>query len=112
MSPCASLESSFCLAPISQQMLTIHGHKTARFCDGFTRRDFLRIGGLALGGLSLPQILRAEAQSGAGRSRKAVIMIFLPGGPAHQDTFDLKPDAPSNYRGVFNPIPTNVPGLQ
>lgn len=93
-------------------MLTISGTARGRFCDGFSRRDFLRIGGLALGGLSLPQILRAEAQSGGGRSHKAVIMIFLPGGPSHQDTFDLKPDAPSGYRGVFNPIGTNVPGVQ
>ena len=93
-------------------MLTIHGHKTARFCDGLSRRDFLRIGGLALGGLSLPEILRAEAGAGVGRSHKAVIMIFLPGGPSHQDIFDLKMDAPAEIRGEFKPIPTNVPGLQ
>jgi hypothetical protein len=83
-----------------------------RFCDGFSRRDFLRIGGLALGGLSLPQILRAQAASGVGRSHKAVIMIFLPGGPSHQDIFDLKMDAPSEIRGEFQPIATNVPGIQ
>ncbi|HSI14725.1 MAG TPA: DUF1501 domain-containing protein [Chthoniobacter sp.] len=93
-------------------MLTIHGQKTGRFCDGVSRRDFLRIGGLALGGLSLPQILRAEAGSGVGRSHKAVIMIFLPGGPSHQDIFDLKMDAPSEIRGEFRPIGTNVPGIQ
>ncbi|MDR3406223.1 MAG: DUF1501 domain-containing protein [Chthoniobacter sp.] len=93
-------------------MLTIHGQKTARFCDGVSRRDFLRIGGLALGGLSLPGILRAEAAAGAGRSHKAVIMIFLPGGPSHQDIFDLKMDAPSEIRGEFKPIATNVPGIQ
>ncbi len=93
-------------------MLTIFGPKTGRFCDGVSRRDFLRIGGLALGGLSLPQILHAEAQSGVRRSHKAVIMIFLPGGPSHQDIFDLKMDAPSEVRGEFKPIPTNVPGIQ
>jgi hypothetical protein len=93
-------------------MLTIHGRYQGRFCDGFSRRDFLRIGGLALGGLSLPQILRAQAASGVGRSHKAVIMIFLPGGPSHQDIFDLKMDAPSEIRGEFQPIATNVPGIQ
>ena len=93
-------------------MLTIQGQSNGRFCDGIPRRDFLRIGGLALGGLSLPQILRAEAQSGVRRSQKAVIMIFLPGGPAHQDIFDLKMDAPSEVRGEFTPIPTNVSGIQ
>jgi len=93
-------------------MLTIHGHKSARFCDGVSRRDFLRIGGLALGGLSLPGILRAEAGAGVGRSHKAVIMIYLPGGPSHQDIFDLKMDAPAEIRGEFKPIPTNVPGIQ
>ena len=93
-------------------MLTIFGPKTGRFCDGVSRRDFLRIGGLALGGLSLPQILRAEAESGVARSHKAVIMIFLPGGPSHQDIFDLKMDAPSEIRGEFKPISTNVPGIQ
>src|SRR5206468_8034414 len=94
------------------KMLTIYGSQSGRFCDGVSRRDFLRIGGLALGGLSLPQILRAEAQSGVRRSHKAVIMIFLPGGPSHQDIFDLKMDAPSEIRGEFKPIPTSVAGIQ
>ena len=82
------------------------------FCDGVSRRNFLRIGALGLGGLALPQLLRAEAEQGVRRSHKAVIMIFLPGGPAHQDLFDLKPDAPSEIRGEFNPIKTNVPGIE
>lgn len=93
-------------------MLTLHAKAHGRFCDGLSRRDFLRIGGLALGGLSLPQILRAEAASGVKKSHKAVIMIFLPGGPSHQDIFDLKMDAPSEIRGEFKPIGTNVPGVQ
>lgn len=92
-------------------MLTIFG-KSSRFCDGISRRNFLKIGALGLGGLSLPQLLQAEAQSGIRRSHKAVIMIFLPGGPSHQDMFDLKMDAPSEIRGEFKPISTNVPGLQ
>src|SRR5438477_1509438 len=92
-------------------MLTIYGSKQ-RFCDGISRRNFLKVGALGLGGLTLPQLLEAEAQSGVRRSHKAVIMIFLPGGPSHQDIFDLKMDAPSEVRGEFRPISTNVPGLR
>lgn len=65
-----------------------------------------------MGGLSLPDLLRAESQQGGGLKRKSVIMVFLPGGPSHQDIFDLKPDAPSEVRGEFKPISTNVAGLQ
>ena len=93
-------------------MLTILGKPQNGFCDGLSRRAFLKIGGLALGGLSLPQILRAEAVSGIRQSHKAIIMIFLPGGPPHQDMFDLKMDAPSEIRGEFKPIQTNVPGIE
>ena len=95
-------------------MLTIHGRVPLKsgYCDGVSRRNFLRIGALSLGGLALPQILQAEAASGIRRSHKAVIMIFLPGGPSHQDMFDLKTDAPSEVRGEFRPISTNVPGVQ
>ncbi len=92
-------------------MLTILGNQS-RFCDGISRRNFLKIGALGLGGLSLPQLLHAEAQSGIRKSHKAVIMIFLPGGPSHQDMFDLKMDAPSEIRGEFKPISTKVPGIQ
>src|SRR5438874_10887749 len=91
-------------------MLTIYGSKQ-RFCDGISRRNFLKIGALGLGGLTLPQLLQAEAQSGIRRSHKAVIMIYLPGGPPHQDMFDLKMEAPSEIRGEFKPIKTKVPGL-
>ena len=94
-------------------MLTMRGAARGGFCDGVNRRNFLKMGGLALGGLSLPQLLRAEAQAGiAGASHKAVIMVYLPGGPPHQDMFDLKMDAPAEIRGEFRPIDTNVPGLQ
>jgi hypothetical protein len=92
-------------------MLTIAGPARSGYCDGISRRDFLRIGGLALGGLSLPQLLEAEARAGVGRSHKALIMIFLAGGPPHLDMFDMKPDAPSGIRGEYKPISTNVPGL-
>jgi len=93
-------------------MLTILGKSQRGFCDGLTRRNFLKIGGLAMGGLSLPQILQAEAVSGAPRSHKAVIMIFLPGGPPHLDMWDMKPNAPVEIRGEFQPIKTNVPGIE
>lgn len=83
-----------------------------RFCDGISRRNFLRIGALGLGGLALPQLLQAEAASGIGKSHKAIIMIYLPGGPPHQDMYDIKVDAPSEIRGEFRPIATNVPGIQ
>jgi hypothetical protein len=89
-------------------MLSILGRPWRGDCDGVTRRSFLRIGGLGLGALSLPTLLRAQG----GRSHKSVIMIFLAGGPPHQDMFDLKPDAPSEIRGEFRPIGTNVPGIQ
>lgn len=86
--------------------------QSIQLCDRVPRRSFMQIGGLALGGLSLPQILRAQEKSGKPSSHKAVIMIFLAGGPPHQDMFDLKPDAPTEVRGEFKPIDTNVPGIQ
>ncbi|MEO8497811.1 MAG: DUF1501 domain-containing protein, partial [Planctomycetota bacterium] len=73
-------------------MLTIEG-SGSRYCDGVTRRQALQIGGLAMGGLALPQLLQAEASTGR-RSQKSIIMIFLDGGPPHQDMVDLKMDAP------------------
>jgi len=95
-------------------MLTIYGGKQ-RYCDGVSRRGFLKIGAFSfasLASLSLADIYRAEAAAGKPRSHKSVINIFLGGGPPHQDMFDLKMDAPSNIRGEFKPIPTNVPGLE
>ena len=93
-------------------MLTLLGKPTRTFCDGQSRRDFLRIGALGFGGLALPDLLRVEAQAGVHRSHKAIINIFLPGGPPHQDMFDLKPDAPREIAGPHKPIGTNVPGIQ
>jgi hypothetical protein len=87
--------------------------KQARYCDGISRRSFLKVGAFTFAGLGLSQadILRAEAAT-RKRSYKSVIQIYLAGGPPHQDTFDLKPDAPAEYRGEFKPIPTNVDGIQ
>src|ERR1700681_2941870 len=92
-------------------MLTIFG-RPAQFCDGLSRRNFLKIGALGLGGLALPGLLQVEAAAGIRKSHKAIIMIYLPGGPPHQDMFDIKMDAPSEIRGEFKPIKTNVPGIQ
>lgn len=93
-------------------MLKIPGFANNQYCDQVTRRQFLQIGGMTLGGLSLMDVLSAEAATGIRNSSKSVIVIYLPGGPAHQDTFDLKPDAPKEVRGDFKPIKTNVPGIE
>lgn len=93
-------------------MLTIPGG-AKRFCDSVTRRDFLKIGALGAAGLGLADLLRLRAGA-AGKSATAVrgvILICLPGGPSHLETYDLKPDAPSEVRGEFRPIRTNVPGF-
>ncbi len=80
--------------------------------DLFGRRDFMKIGSLGAMGLSLQQFLRAA--EGAPKPKKdiSVILVWQSGGCGHQDTFDRKPDSPKEYRGEFNPIPTNVPGIQ
>src|SRR5262245_55662356 len=91
-------------------MLTLWGAKR-RFCDNINRRDFLRLGASGLGGLSLPEVLRLRAQAGTNKSPKSVIMVCLAGGPSHIDMYDLKPDAPTDIRGEFKPIQSNVPGF-
>ena len=92
-------------------MLTLLGNRTP-MCDSLDRRSFLRIGGLALGGMTLPQVLQAEQAAGVNANGKGIIMIFLPGGPSHQDMWDVKMDAPSEVRGEFTPIQTKVPGVE
>jgi hypothetical protein len=95
-------------------MLTIYG-RGQKFCDGISRRSFLKVGGFAFGSmatLSLADVLRADEKAGRKSSHKAVIHIFLAGGPPHQDTFDLKMDAPAEIRGEMKPIKTNLDGLQ
>ncbi len=92
-------------------MLTIQGTRR-RLCDGIHRRDFLHLGALGALGLSLPDYLRATESAGHfGRARRCVL-LFLTGGAPQLDTFDLKPDAPAEYRGELKPIATNVPGIQ
>ncbi|MCA9117565.1 MAG: DUF1501 domain-containing protein, partial [Planctomycetaceae bacterium] len=83
-----------------------------QWCDGLSRRNFLTVGGLGLGGASLAGILRAESQQPpAAKSPRAVIMVLLPGGPTHLDWLDLKPEAPAEIRGELNPIASSVPGI-
>jgi hypothetical protein len=93
-------------------MLTIWG-AAQRYCDGLSRRNFLKIGAFGAG-LTLAEMLRAKAQAApsAATSNKSAIMVYLPGGPSHMDMYDLKPEAPPEFRGEFKPIPTNVPGVQ
>ncbi len=92
-------------------MLTLFGGKQ-RFCDGLTRRSFLKIGAFGAG-LTLADMLRLRAAGGNARSsQKSAIMIYLPGGPSHMDMYDLKPEAPMEFKGEFKPVPTNVAGIQ
>jgi hypothetical protein len=96
-------------------MLSIAGPES-KFCNGMSRRACLQIGGLGLGGMA-PDILRAESANAGNsasapkRLAKGIIMVLLPGGPSHLDMYDLKPDAPTEIRGEFQPIATNVPGI-
>jgi hypothetical protein len=95
-------------------MLTLIGNGSAQTCNGVTRRDFLQVGTLGAIGLGLPQYL-AASEAGAvdpSKAKRSAIMIFNLGAPSHLDTFDMKPDAPVEVRGPFQPIPTNAPGIQ
>src|SRR5262245_23536428 len=96
-------------------MFTVWG-AMERFCDGTSRRGFLRIGAFGAA-LTLADMLRLRASgkevtSSKTATCKSAILIYLPGGPSHMDMYDLKPDAPKEFRGEFNPIKTNVPGVE
>jgi uncharacterized protein (DUF1501 family) len=96
-------------------MLNLLSTPSTRRCDGSTRRDFLKIGSLGLGGLTLAQLLRARAEAGAaGKPKKntSVVFLFLDGGASHLETFDPKPDAPKEYRCIFDTVPTTHPGVR
>jgi uncharacterized protein (DUF1501 family) len=93
-------------------MLEISGKKTQQnLCDGLGRRRFLQVGGLSALGLSLSDLLRLETEAASGHSKKAVILIWQHGGPSQLDTFDMKPLAPSEYRGPYSSIQSSLPGL-
>src|SRR4029434_7518593 len=97
-------------------MLTFWGRKQG-FCDGISRRNFLQVGAFGAG-ITLTDILRSKALASnptgaaSGTRQKSAIMIYLPGGPSHMDMYDLKPEAPTEFRGEFRPISTHVPGVQ
>jgi hypothetical protein len=91
-------------------MLDLAWNERARW--GLTRREALRVGMLGLGGLTLPELLRAEAGGAVQNKGTAVLLLFVHGGPSHLETYDMKPEATSEIRGPFLPIPTNVPGIE
>jgi Protein of unknown function (DUF1501) len=96
-------------------MLRLDNRHGSRHCDGMTRRDWLRIGALGIGALSLPNLLRLENAAAGQRGRvraRSVILLFLSGGPSHLDMWDLKPDAPEEIRGTFCPVSTRTTGIQ
>ena len=95
-------------------MLDLIGKGKSHTCNGVTRRDFLQVGTLGAVGLGLPQLLEAK-EAGLvepGNDEKSCILIFNLGAPSHLDTFDMKPDAPSEIRGPFKPISTTADGIQ
>jgi Protein of unknown function (DUF1501) len=96
-------------------MLRISGGRSRCYCDGVSRRHFLQIGIAGMASAHLSSILRAKAAAAAvasGSKDTSVILLWLDGGPGHMDTYDMKPDAPAEYRGIWRPISTNVPGTE
>jgi hypothetical protein len=92
-------------------MFRIDAGKTGTYCDGLSRRSFLQLGVAGMASLGLADVLRARETSGGGRKDTAAILLWLDGGPSHMDLYDLKPEAPAEYRGFWKPIRTNVPGM-
>jgi hypothetical protein len=101
-------------------MLSMLGYSTLRTCQGISRRELLQVGGLGFLGLMLPELLHGrarattspQARSSTFGKAKSCLIVFLNGGPSHHDTFDMKPDAPAEIRGEFNPIDSNVSGIR
>ncbi|MEX2140915.1 MAG: DUF1501 domain-containing protein [Pirellulales bacterium] len=90
-------------------------NRSQRYCDGMTRRNFVQLGVAGMASAGLPTILQAKeasSQSGSPAKDTAVILLWLDGGPSHLDLYDMKPEAPSEYRGIWSPIKTNVPGIE
>src|SRR5436190_1443283 len=94
-------------------MIRVNLGTTKRYCDGMSRRSFFQLGVAGLASVSVPQLLRAKeaSQVSGGRLNTSVILIWLDGGPSHLDLYDMKPDAPAEYRGIWKPIRTKVPGF-
>ncbi|MCA9118625.1 MAG: DUF1501 domain-containing protein [Planctomycetaceae bacterium] len=95
-------------------MLQITSGSHQKLCDGFNRRRFIQLGTLGLGGMSLAELMRREANASTGKhsSKRSVILIWQHGGPSQLDTFDMKPDQPSEVRGPYESIATSLPGLR
>lgn len=96
-------------------MLRIEAGSTSKYCDGMNRRSFVQLGIAGLASVGLPRLLAAkEASAALGHAKQdtSVILLWLDGGPGHMDTYDMKPEAPVEYRGIWNPMRTNVPGME
>src|SRR5881628_2166222 len=95
-------------------MFRIEAGRTRKYCDGMTRRSFVQLGVAGMASVALADVLRAKetsAQLGVTKKDTAVILLWLDGGPSHMDLYDLKPEAPPEYRGIWKPIRTKVPGF-
>ena len=96
-------------------MFRIEAGTTGKYCDGISRRSFVQVGVAGMASVALADVLRAKelsAQNGVARKDTSVILLWLDGGPGHMDMYDMKPEAPSEYRGIWRPIRTNVPGME
>ncbi len=95
-------------------MLRIDAGQTGRYCDGVSRRSFVQLGLAGMGSLGLGNWLKLKEASAAavGKKDTSVILLWIDGGPGHMDTYDMKPEAPPEYRGIWRPIKTNVPGME
>ena len=96
-------------------MFRIHAGSTGKYCDGLSRRHFVQLGVAGMASAGLADVWRAQqasAAQGATKKDTSVILIWLDGGPSHMDLYDMKPEAPAEYRGIWQPIATNVPGFE
>jgi len=95
-------------------MFRVDAGLSPRYCDGLNRRSFVQLGAAGLASMGLSGMFRQKAQAaeaGRGVKNTSAILLWLDGGPSHMDLYDLKPKAPQEYRGFWNPIATNVPGF-
>ena len=94
-------------------MLRVQAGQTGRYCDGISRRSFVQLGVAGMASVGLGDVLRArDGAASSNKSKTSAILIWLDGGPGHMDMYDMKPEAPVEYRGIWRPIPTNVPGFE
>src|SRR5215470_2576580 len=108
-----ALRAFSCLpAPLrSWSMFRLDLGSSGHYCDGLNRRSFLQLGVAGMAAVGMPELLRAKEVSQDTRKNTSVILIWLDGGPGHMDMYDMKPDAPAEYRGIWRPIRTKVPGF-